>query len=714
MLKTIGGDRLGSGNKMKTRLHNYERSNHNLGNVFRTTLSVGTLVPFYKKIALNGDSWTINLRSMLRTMPAIGPLFGTYKLQLDMFLCPIRLYNGLLHGNWVKIGLDMSKVKLPKVRMRSKWINPTRVSIPNFDQYQISSSSLMAYMGVRGIGGASPLHSYTQEVDILRDFNAVPFLAYYDIFKQYYSNKQEKLAYVIKGDCSESESATITISSNATLYGIGNGQTIYPGTINALSANEQATLSNTYIWKPTTYDNLMNSFQRLYIFYDATFVIKIDGVINTASNEPIFIVENENGLVGYFNPITDLTNFESRYDEGSNSYIIRYKGTISASDGNYISGIAFTPVTEEKGTIKLQEFDLENIDRMREHILRNTGLNNEVIINDLDAYPYKSLYEVTPAGNSMSRYKQVGLMLKTYQSDLYNNWLSTEFIDGVNGIAAVTAVDTTQGSFTMDTLNLAQKVYNMLNRIAISGGTYQDWQEAVYGEDAVRMVESPMYLGGMSATIAFEEVVSTADTETQNAGDQPLGSLAGKGTIADTRGGHIEIKVKEPSYIIGIASITPYIDYAQGNDFDMFELDSVNDLHKPALDGIGFQNLMLEQAVWWGTEYDQANDRWIHNAAGKVPAWINYMTSVNQVYGDFAERNNLGFMTLTRRYEYGQGLLNGTNQIIPVKDWTTYINPTKYNYQFAVTDLEAQNFWLQVGIDAFCRRKISAKVIPNL
>ena len=67
-------------------------------------------------------------------------------------------------------------------------------------------------------------------------------------------------------------------------------------------------------------------------------------------------------------------------------------------------------------------------------------------------------------------------MIKTYQSDLFNNWLQTDWIDGVNGISAVTAVDTSEGSFKIDALNLAQKVYNMLNRIAVSGGSYEDWQ----------------------------------------------------------------------------------------------------------------------------------------------------------------------------------------------------------------------------------------------
>ena len=46
---------------------------------------------------------------------------------------------------------------------------------------------------------------------------------------------------------------------------------------------------------------------------------------------------------------------------------------------------------------------------------------------------------------------------------------------------------------------------------------------------------------------------------------------------------------------MGIMSITPRIDYSQGNKWYMTELDNMNDLHKPALDGIGFQELITEQ-----------------------------------------------------------------------------------------------------------------------
>ena len=43
-----------------------------------------------------------------------------------------------------------------------------------------------------------------------------------------------------------------------------------------------------------------------------------------------------------------------------------------------------------------------------------------------------------------------GLCLKTYQSDLYNNWVNKEWVDGDNGINAVTDVDVSSGKLNLD------------------------------------------------------------------------------------------------------------------------------------------------------------------------------------------------------------------------------------------------------------------------
>ena len=695
MLKTLGGERLGSGNKMKVAMHNYERSTHNMGNAWRSSMAPGLLVPFYKKLCQNGDTWTIDLNALVRTVPAIGPLFGSYKLQMDVFEIPIRLYNGVLHNNWTKIGMDMSKVKLPKVGLGT--VVQDGVSYMNWSESQISTSSLTGYLGIRGIGGT--INQSVQSQYIWRKFNAVPFLAYWDIFKNYYANKQEKNAYVIQNWTTTSQMAKV---KKITWIGRYNSPNIDFTEAGPTSAPEPVRNNSVMI--------IGAAIPAVAPGATITLQIEFDGTINLDTNHLPFIgTKQTGGAVG------EVILSSLNWSINNNILTVEYPN-FNGVEIESITKIGFDSVVTESAEPRIKEFDLENIDTMRKSVLWDTGLNNEFNIAAPNLYPYKTIYEESVNNNCMSKYPLQGLALKTYQSDYFNCWLSREWIDGVQGISNITAVSTANNEFTIDALNLAMKVYNMLNRIAISGGTYQDWQEAVYGEDAVRMAESPIFCGGMSCMIAFEEVVSTADTNTATAGDMPLGSLAGKGTIVPNsfKGGNIDIHIKEPAYIMGIVSITPIIDYYQGNDFDMTELDSLNDIHKPALDGIGFQNLMLESAAWWGKEYDVANTKWVNNAVAKHPAWIHYMTSWNEVHGDFADKNKAGFMVLTRDYEHGLGYVNGTNQTIPVKDFTTYINPSKYNYQFANTGLDSQNFWVQIAINATVRRKISAKVIPNL
>ena len=121
---TLGGDRLGSGNKNKVTMHGFERSTHDLGYVFRSSAAPGTLIPFMNLIALPGDTLDINLGADVKTHPTLGPLFGSYKVQLDIFEAPLRLYQGLLHNNKLGIGMDMVNVKLPLMRLQCEAIDP--------------------------------------------------------------------------------------------------------------------------------------------------------------------------------------------------------------------------------------------------------------------------------------------------------------------------------------------------------------------------------------------------------------------------------------------------------------------------------------------------------------------------------------------------------------------------------------------------------------
>ena len=61
----------------------------------------------------------------------------------------------------------------------------------------------------------------------------------------------------------------------------------------------------------------------------------------------------------------------------------------------------------------------------------------------------------------------------------------------------------------------------------------------------------------------------------------------------------------------------------------------MNDLAKPELSAIGFQDLTTDQMAWFDTDCNQSGDV-TYKSVGKQPAWINYMTNVNQCRGNFA------------------------------------------------------------------------------
>ena len=176
--KSIGKNTLGGGNSMKVDLKTYNRSTHNLSYAWRSSMGVGTLVPCMKLVGLPGDTFDIDIDTKVLTHPTVGPLFGSYKLQIDIFTAPFRLYNAMLHNNALNVGLDMSKVKLPKVVLTG-----LSDKIEDSTHLSYSSSSIFAYLGWRSNTIAKETTKYIP--------NAIPILAYLDIFKNYYANKQK-------------------------------------------------------------------------------------------------------------------------------------------------------------------------------------------------------------------------------------------------------------------------------------------------------------------------------------------------------------------------------------------------------------------------------------------------------------------------------------------------------------------------------------------
>ena len=92
----------------------------------------------------------------------------------------------------------------------------------------------------------------------------------------------------------------------------------------------------------------------------------------------------------------------------------------------FLWGLSYNAQNTTQSKIKLTSFPLENIDAARIEILRATGLNVEFNLNTMSWEPNKTIHQTDSVGDTMNKYHMNGLAIKTYQSDLFNNWLKTE------------------------------------------------------------------------------------------------------------------------------------------------------------------------------------------------------------------------------------------------------------------------------------------------
>lgn len=657
VVRTLGKNTLGDNNKMKVAMRDYDMSTHDISTIFRSSIGVGMLVPFCKILCQKGDIIDLNLINKTLSQPTLGPLFGSFKLQHFLFFGGFRLYNSWLHNNRTGIGMKMSDIKLPMMKANTKGTATAATT-------DISASALYKYLG----WSKSKRLGLDSTSGVLK--NGVPLLLYLDIFKNFFANTQEKNFYMLKGagEISLNIQKTYNNGGNNTNYIIGKNQ-------ESVSITTSTTLS-------TGLSGI--DFQRFW------------------NSIKVTIIESNGGL--YNKTLDQLTK------NAANATITL--NNVTADPYATILQLFTTKETAKFIKTKLGQYDLKLLDQIRDVILHQKGNERLAITGTGFGAENNGSAELSTFINDIilsQSNKLGGMLLKTYDSDIFNNWIQTDWIDGAGGITEITSIDITanDGKLTMDALNLQQKVYSMLNRIAVSGGTYRDWLETVYTAGKyLDRPETPVFIGGMTQYIEFDEVISKSATETAY-GSQPLGDIAAIGRGGEPlNSGHVHYQCEEPGYIMGLMAITPMVDYSQGNDFDL-NLQTIDDLHKPALDGIGYQDLIQEQMVGETSTYNGSPNisNMIHKAANKTVAWIDYMTNYNRTFGDFAAGEALDFMVLNRRYEVENS---------EIKDLTTYIDPQKYIEIFADTSIDSQNFWVQTVIQATRRGNYSAKQIPFL
>lgn len=293
-----------------------------------------------------------------------------------------------------------------------------------------------------------------------------------------------------------------------------------------------------------------------------------------------------------------------------------------------------------------------------------------------------------------------GLFLRTYLPDRFTVFVNT---DGYNATLSSSLVDVSAGSFNLDQLRFAEALNGMLQRTLVAGRRYSDWQQVQFGGSLKGPIECPEFICSFNSDMYFEDVVQTSGSTDA---DNNLGSLGSRGVGSITNRRH-KYYVRENGFLMGIFSIIPRVSYYQGTRH-WLRWSKISDRHVPAMDGIGFQDLLVDDFYSYGSERNALNPfKPTSGSVGKQPAWVEYMTRVNELHGGFAKRDIYMPLVYARRFGTSETPALGLT-------YSTYINPVGYNYPFADNSLSAENYWCQFRFRVRARRAISKRVMPHL
>lgn len=162
-------------------------SNFDLSRANRLTMAPGVLYPVFVEETLPNDKWNISVSGLFKTYPLLAPLMGRFQVRLDFFYAPMSLYVKALRND--PSNFDVSSVLFPTVDFVVSQVSAAGPAPADF-----SYSNLRNLLGMQPGGEAPYVTAPTHSFSISQ--NAMPMLAYYDIFYHYYANTQEDLFYV--------------------------------------------------------------------------------------------------------------------------------------------------------------------------------------------------------------------------------------------------------------------------------------------------------------------------------------------------------------------------------------------------------------------------------------------------------------------------------------------------------------------------------------
>lgn len=159
-----------------------KRSNFNLGRVNRFSADVGYVIPCYVEEVLPNSYKRLDVDALIQTNATIAPLMGSFKVKIDAFFVPLRLYHRHLDLNNTDIdfddNFDFHYIDTPIFEIES--------SLGGGKSISVAPGSLFDYLGIMPAGFNSRAWNSSFRL------NATPFIGYFDIWRNFYSNPHDR------------------------------------------------------------------------------------------------------------------------------------------------------------------------------------------------------------------------------------------------------------------------------------------------------------------------------------------------------------------------------------------------------------------------------------------------------------------------------------------------------------------------------------------
>lgn len=633
---------------------NFPRSLFDLSHLSSMTIkNAGYVFPISKWRTVPSDEFTISVRSLIRVMPQVVPLYSRQRLYIYAFYSR----NGDLWENWntfARKGLAGTTVKtIPTLNS-----NNTALSAA------IAPDSLADYLDLP-IG--APAAAVTSG-----KLSALPYMMYTRIWRDYFFNHN----FAVK-----SESGSLVNSM----------QYLLPDNDDHFRLNDDGEIIS---FKE-------NSVSTLFDLNDTGSLPYLD------SNDKFHM-----GLFPHLYPddyFTSALPFQQRGDAPSISVDFSPEAATQVSSVWAQTGTSNPSITP-------QDWTVSNLFKTVGSSVDFNNMSLAAVSSDVPPFSVgkgSGLYSASPLFNPVSSDLLDGFnsSWSNYLKDEISKALIASRVRVFGDVTSTAVTQVTSDSVNLYLNDLRELTISQLEleRMARTDGSYNEFAQTFFGVTPKNAIDyKPVYIGGTYTGLSFTEVLQTSSSSA----DSYLGQYAGHGIGADNDGYLGKIYCDDYGYIMILGCIMPDVYYHQGISRDYTELNQ-SQMLLPDRAKLGMQPILNQELYFQSYSVVDSDGNPVNeNLFAYQDVFDDYRFMNNRIHGQIADIPYTGhtgsetFSPFTQARHF-TSLPNWSYEFAAAtdvrKDYLAAPSEDAYSAQFAidvraVRPLPAQSVPLQFGV----------------